>query len=90
MNHESEVLKSKDDELKSEKLELIKLRAEKKVLSTQVDIWTELIFKFVVLIRNFENCLKLYEKKTNIKYSSYYFMHFILPWSFKFIYKFLH
>jgi len=38
VNHESEVLKSKDDELKSEKLELIKLRAEKKVLSTQLDI----------------------------------------------------
>ena len=63
MNHESEVLKSKDDELKSEKLELIKLRAEKKVLSTQVDIWTELIFKFVVLIWKFGNCFKLYEIK---------------------------
>ena len=63
MNHESEVLKSKDDELKSEKLELIKLRAEKKVLSTQVIISTKLIFKFVVLKRNFGSCLKLYEIK---------------------------
>jgi len=36
VNHESEILKN--DELKAEKLELIKLRAEKNVLTTQLDI----------------------------------------------------
>ena len=58
MNHESEILKN--DELKAEKLELIKLRAEKNVLTTQVDrpsLISELFFSHK-LFKNFVNLLK--------------------------------
>ena len=67
VNHESDVLKSKDDELKSEKLELIKLRAEKNVLSTQVDKPTKFIFNFVTINSKFLKLFKILQYKTNLK-----------------------